>query len=209
MKSTAAIEVEVLPKGGADTVVKNFKTQLKEAKNEAQLMVQTFGEFSAEALAAQKKVAELADRMDDFNDRVKALNPDKVAKVQTIVQGVSRGFQAAQGAMALFGSESEDLQKTLVKVQGAMALADGLEGLGKVQQKFLSIGKSIAGPVIAAFKSFGMAARTAIASTGIGIRVLALGAIVAYWDDIRMALTGVNKETEKLNKSTSQTIQTT
>jgi len=206
-KSTAAIEVEVLPKGGADTVVKNFKTQLKEAKNEAQLMVQTFGEFSAEALAAQKKVAELADRMDDFNDRVKALNPDKFAKVQTIVQGVSRGFQAAQGAMALFGSESEDLQKTLVKVQGAMALADGLEGLGKVQQQFLAIGKSVVGPVISAFKAFGTAARTAIASTGIGVLVLALGAIVAYWDDIKMALTGVNKETEKLNKSTNDNLK--
>lgn len=206
-KSTAAIEVEVLPKNGADTVVKNFKQQLKDAKNEAQLMVQTFGEFSAEALAAQKKVADLADKMDDFNDRVKALNPDKFAKVQTIVQGVSRGFQAAQGAMALFGSESEDLQKTLIKVQGAMALADGLEGLGKIQQQFLAIGKSVVGPVISAFKAFGTAARTAIASTGIGVLVVALGAIVAYWDDIRMALTGVNKETEKLNKTSSENLK--
>ena len=34
-KSTAAIEVEVLPKGSADTVVKNFKQQLKDAKKEA------------------------------------------------------------------------------------------------------------------------------------------------------------------------------
>ena len=206
-KSTAAIEIEVLPKGGADTVVKNFKQQLKDAKNEAQQLVQTFGEFSNEALAGQQKVAQLSDKMEDFNDRVKALNPDKFAKVQTIVQGVSRGFQAAQGAMALFGSESEDLQKTLVKVQGAMALADGLEGLGKVQQQFLAIGKSIAGPVIAAFKSFGMAARTAIASTGIGLLVVALGAIVAYWDDIKMALTGVSKETEKLNKSSSDNVK--
>lgn len=206
-KSTAAVEVEVLPKNGADTVVKNFKQQLKDAKNEAQLMVITFGEFSAEALAAQKKVAELSDKMDDFNDRVKALNPDKFAKVQTVVQGVSRGFQAAQGAMALFGSESEDLQKTLVKVQGAMALADGLEGLGKIQQQFLAIGKSVVGPVISAFKAFGTAARTAIASTGIGVLVVALGAIVAYWDDIRMALTGVNKETEKLNKTSSENLK--
>ena len=206
-KSTAAIEIEVLPKGGADTVVKNFKQQLKDAKNEAQQLVQIFGEFSNEALAGQQKVAQLSDKMEDFNDRVKALNPDKFAKVQTIVQGVSRGFQAAQGAMALFGSESEDLQKTLVKVQGAMALADGLEGLGKVQQQFLAIGKSIAGPVIAAFKSFGMAARTAIASTGIGLLVVALGTIVAYWDDIKMALTGVSKETEKLNKSSSDNVK--
>ena len=206
-KSTAAIEVEVLPKGSSDTVVKNFKTQLREAKIEAQQIVITFGEFSDEAIAAQKRVAELADKMEDFNDRVKALNPDKFAKVQTIVQGVSRGFQAAQGAMALFGSESEDLQKTLVKVQGAMALADGLEGLGKVQQQFLAIGKSIVGPVVTAFKTFGAAARTAIASTGIGILLVALGGIVAYWDDIKMALTGVNKETEKLNKATNENLK--
>jgi hypothetical protein len=206
-KSTAAIEIEVTPKGGATETVKTFKQQLKEAKNEAQQLVATFGEFSNEALAGQQKVANLSDQMEDFNDRVKALNPDKFAKVQTVVSGVASGFSAAQGAMALFGSESEDLQKTLVKVQGAMALAQGLEGLGKVQQQFMAIGKSITGPVIAAFKSFGAAARTAIASTGIGVLLVALGAIVAYWDDIKMALTGVNKETEKLNKSSSDNLK--
>lgn len=206
-KSTAAIEIEVVPKGNAESTVKSFKTQLKEAKIEAQQLVATFGEFSNEALAGQQKVANLSDKMEDFNDRVKALNPDKFAKVQTVVTGVASGFSAAQGAMALFGSESEDLQKTLVKVQGAMALAQGLEGLGKVQQQFMAIGKSITGPVIAAFKSFGTAARTAIASTGIGILLVALGAIVAYWDDIKMALTGVNKETEKLNKVTNDNLK--
>ena len=206
-KSTAAIEIEVVPKGNAESTVKSFKTQLKEAKIEAQQLVATFGEFSNEALAGQQKVADLSDKMEDFNDRVKALNPDKFAKVQTVVTGVASGFSAAQGAMALFGSESEDLQKTLVKVQGAMALAQGLEGLGKVQQQFMAIGKSITGPVVAAFKSFGAAARTAIASTGIGILLVALGAIVAYWDDIKMALTGVNKETEKLNKATSDNLK--
>jgi len=179
-KSTAAIEVEVLPKGGADTVVKNFKTQLKDAKNEAQLMVQTFGEFSAEALAAQKKVAELADKMDDFNDRVKALNPDKFAKVQTIVNGVASGFAAAQGAMALFGNESEDLQKTLVKVQGAMALAQGLEGLGKIQQQFKTLAKDGVQALIQSFSTL----KGAIISTGIGALVVALGYAIANFDKL-------------------------
>jgi len=179
-KSTAAIEVEVLPKGGADTVVKNFKTQLKEAKNEAQLMVQTFGEFSAEALAAQKKVAELADKMEDFNDRVKALNPDKFAKVQTIVTGVASGFAAAQGAMALFGNESEDLQKTLVKVQGAMALSQGLEGLGKIQQQFKTLAKDGVQALIQSFSTL----KGAIISTGIGALVVALGYAIANFDKL-------------------------
>jgi len=184
MKSTAAVEVEVLPKGGADTVVKNFKTQLREAKLEAQQMVITFGEFSDEALAAQKKVAELSDKMDDFNDRIKALNPDKFAKVQTVVQGISRGFQAGQGAMALFGSESEDLQKTLVKVQGAMALADGLEGLGKVQQQFKTLASEVKGNVVKSFSSL----KGAMSALGIGLLVAALGYVIANFDKVKKAV---------------------
>jgi hypothetical protein len=196
-KTTAAIEVEVLPKGGADTVVKNFKTQLREAKLEAQQMVITFGEFSIEALAAQKKVAELADKMDDFNDRVKALNPDKFAKVQTVVQGISRGFQVGQGAMALFGAESEDLQKQLVKVQGAMALADGLEGLGKVQQQFKTLAKDGIQALVKSFSTL----KGAIISTGIGVLVIALGYLIANFDKLGFSVKSDADHADDLAKS--------
>jgi hypothetical protein len=183
-KSTAAIEVEVVPKGGADTTVKNFKQQLKDAKNEAQQMVIAFGEFSNEALAAQQKVATLSDQMDDFNDRIKALNPDKFAKVQTVVNGVASGFSAAQGAMALFGSESQDLQKTLVKVQGAMALAQGLEGLGKVQQQFKTLALEVKGNVVKSFSSL----KGAMSALGIGLLVAALGYVIANFEKVKKAV---------------------
>lgn len=201
-KSTAAIEIEVLPKGSAEATVKSFKTQLKEAKIEAQQMVATFGEFSNEALAAQSKVANLADQMDDFNDRVKALNPDKFARVQTVVSGIASGFSAAQGAMALFGSESEDLQKTLVKVQGAMALSQGLEGLGKVQQQFTTLAKDTLQAVIKAFSTL----KGAIIATGIGALAVSLGLIVAYWDEIAEALSGVSAEQKKVNAATRDAV---
>ena len=203
-KSTAAIEIEVVPKGNAESTVKSFKTQLKEAKIEAQQLVATFGEFSNEALAGQKKVADLSDKMEDFNDRVKALNPDKFAKVQTVVNGVASGFSAAQGAMALFGSESEDLQKQLVKVQGAMALAQGLEGLGKVQQQFTTLAKDSLQAVIKAFSTL----RGAIIATGIGALAVALGLLVTYWDEIKEALTGVSKEQTKVNNAMRDAIAT-
>lgn len=202
-KSTAAIEIEVLPKGSAETTVKSFKTQLKEAKIEAQQMVATFGEFSNEALAAQQEVANLTDQMDDFNDRVKALNPDKFAKVQTVVSGIASGFSAAQGAMALFGSESEDLQKTLVKVQGAMALAQGLEGLGKVQQQFMTIAKSVGGSVLTAIRGFGTTLKSTLIATGLGAFIVLLGTMVAYWDEIKAAVSGVTGE-QKKNLETAQ-----
>jgi hypothetical protein len=185
IKSTVELEVK--------SNVKGFKGELRQLTLEAQNAVKEFGAFSPQAVEAEKKVALLRDRIEDFNDRVKAVNPDKFAQVQTVVQGVARGFQAAQGAMALFGSESEDLQKTMVKLQGAMALADGLEGLGKIQQQFTAIFSSV---VDGAKKAFA-AIKAGIGSTGIGLLVIALGSIVAYWDEIKYAIMGVSEETKK------------
>ena len=202
-KSTAAIEIEVTPKGGATETVKTFKQQLKEAKNEAQQLVATFGEFSQEALAGQQKVANLSDQMEDFNDRVKALNPDKFAKVQTVVSGVASGFSAAQGAMALFGSESQDLQKTLVKVQGAMALAQGLEGLGKVQQQFTALYTTISGPVIAAFGKLRLAIGSAFAVTGVAA---AITAVVLLYQKFTEHSEKLAKEREKQQQATQNII---
>jgi hypothetical protein len=178
IKSTVELEVK--------SNLKGFKGEIRQATIEAQEAVRTFGEFSPEAVEAEKKLALLRDRMEDFNDRVSAVNPDKFAQVQTIVQGVARGFQAAQGAMALFGSESEDLQKTMIKIQGAMALADGLEGLGKIQQQFTAIAKNIKGGVIQAFQSLGR-----ISTLAFGVLGVALTLIIANFDKIKNAIMGL------------------
>lgn len=175
IKSTVELEVK--------SNLKGFKGEIRQATIEAQEAVKTFGEFSPEAVEAEKKLAKLRDRMEDFNDRVSAVNPDKFAQVQTIVQGVARGFQVAQGAMALFGSESEDLQKTMVKLQGAMALADGLEGLGKVQQQFTAIAKNIKGGVIQAFQSLGR-----MSTLAFGVIGIALTLIIANFDKLKSAV---------------------
>ena len=175
IKSTVELEVK--------SNLKGFKGEIRQATIEAQEAVRTFGEFSPEAVEAEKRLAQLRDRMEDFNDRVSAVNPDKFAQVQTIVQGVARGFQAAQGAMALFGSESEDLQKTMVKLQGAMALADGLEGLGKIQQQFTAIAKNIKGTVVQAFKNLGQ-----MTSLAFGGLLIILPIVIANFDKIKNAV---------------------
>ena len=188
MALTAAIDLTVKKPD-----FKSMKSEIRELTVAAQQAVMQFGEFSPEAIKAEKALAQARDRMEDFNDRVKAVNPDKFAQINTVVQGVARGFQAAQGAMALFGNESEELQKTLVKLQGAMALAEGLEGLGKIQQQFTAIFNEV---ISGAKKAFA-AIKAGIGSTGIGLLVVALGSIVAYWDDIRLAIFGVTEETKK------------
>lgn len=129
-----AIELEV-----KEPNLKGFRQQLKQLTLEAQQAVIQFGEFSPEAVKAAQRVAELRDRMDDFNDRVAAVNPDKFAQLNTVVSSVANGFQAAQGAMVLLGGTTQSVEKTFVKLQAAMALSQGLEGLGKVQQQLKQI----------------------------------------------------------------------
>jgi hypothetical protein len=162
---------------------KSMKAEIRELTVAAQQAVMQFGEFSPEAIKAEKALAAARDRMEDFNDRVAAVNPDKFAQINTVVQGVARGFQAAQGAMALFGNQSEELEKTMVKLQGAMALAEGLEGLGKVQQQFGAIAKNIKGGVMNAFKALGNMSTLAFGAIGI-----ALTLIIANFDTLKKAV---------------------
>jgi hypothetical protein len=180
-----------------------MKSEIKELTIAAQQAVMQFGEFSPEASKAEKALAGARDRMEDFNDRVKAVNPDRFSKINTVVQGVASGFAAAQGAMALFGNESKDFEKTMIKLQGAMALSQGLEGLGKIQQQFGAIFKDV---VSGAKKAFA-AIKAGIGSTGIGLILVALGAIVAYWDDIKEAVSGVSEEQKDLLKNTEKMVE--
>jgi hypothetical protein len=162
---------------------KSMKSEIKELTIAAQQAVMQFGEFSPEAQRAEKALAGAKDRMEDFNDRVKAVNPDNFAKINTVVSGVARGFQAAQGAMALFGNQSKDLEKTMVKLQGAMALAEGLEGLGAIQQKFMAIAGDIKGGVSKAFQSLGR-----MSTLAFGVIGIALTLIITNFDTLKKAV---------------------
>ncbi len=126
--------------------------------------------------------------------KVQALNPDKFNQINTIAKGVANGFQAAQGAMALFGAESEDVQKALLKVQGAMALAQGLEGLGEAGKQLKTLGER----GIEAFQKMTTASKTFML-TGVGLLITALGTVIEYWDDIAVSLGFAKSEMEKMN----------
>lgn len=110
--------------GELNESTKTLKQQIKEAEKEAI----KFGDAtSKEAIEAAKKVAMLKEQFADFKDRVDAFHPEaKFQAVAKLASGIAGGFGAAQGAMALFGSESEDVQKALLKVQAALALSQGL-----------------------------------------------------------------------------------
>jgi hypothetical protein len=115
------------------------------------------------------------------------------------LSGVASGFAAAQGAMAVFGANGQKLEAVLVKVNGAMALAQGIQGLKEAGPLFTSFGKSAMNAL--------QGIKAGIAATGIGLLLVAVGTLVAYWDDIKGAVSGVSREQEALNKKTRQNVE--
>lgn len=181
--------------------VGQMRKAIKEATSDLIAMQQQFGKTSPQAIEAAKKIADLKDRIQDAKEQADLFDPGKrFSAFANAANQIAAGFSAVQGAMALVGTESEDLQKTLVKVQGAIALSQGLSQLKDLGKAYDEV-KIVA---VDAFKSI----RAAIGSTGIGLLVVALGAIVAYWDDIKEAVSGVSAEQKKLNEDSAKNLKT-
>src|SRR5690606_5954037 len=100
-------------------------------------------------------------------------------------------FSAAEGAQALFGDESEDLQKTLVKLNGAIALLNGLQAI----QTELAKKETVSGKILNAVKKEYVVVTNASAKAtarfgaalkliGIGLLIGGVAALVTYWKDI-------------------------
>ena len=87
------------------------------------------------------RLGEVKGQLKDVKEQMIALDPEKrFAAFAQIGASVASGFAAAQGAMALFGTENEDLTRVLVKVQAATALASGLQGLVGMQKALTTAG---------------------------------------------------------------------
>ena len=184
MAEKKVIELEVNSNLG------NLRQQLKQAQVEVQTLAEKFGATSDQAREAAKRAAELKDRIGDAKALTDSFNPDaKFKGLGQALTGVAGGFAAVQGAMALVGNQSEEVEKTLLKVQSAMALAAGIDQLTEAKDAFVNLGKT----AVKAFESI----KGAIGATGIGLLVVALGVIYAYWEDISKAVGFSTKESEK------------
>ena len=110
----------------------------------------------------------------------------KFESIQKMASGLASGFAAVQGAAALLGGENENLQKTFVKVQSAMAIAQGIGGLKDLIEGFTQAKTAFNGAVMGckAFIGSLSGVKKAIMATGIGVLVVAVGTLIAYWDDL-------------------------
>ena len=130
--------------GNQEQAIGSLKKQLREAQQDVQALSDKFGATSEQAIEAAKRASELKDRIGDAKALTDAFNPDAKFKALTAsLSGVAGGFAAAQGAIGLFGAESEAVEKTLLKVQSAMALSQGLQSVGESIDSFKQLGAVI------------------------------------------------------------------
>jgi CheY-specific phosphatase CheX len=131
MAEKRTIELEVNSNLGS------LKSQLKEAQQEVQNLSEKFGATSTQAVEAAKSAAILKDKIGDAKALTDAFNPDaKFKALSGSLTGVASGFSVVTGAMGAFGAQSEGVEKALLKVQSAMAMAQGLQGLGESIDSF-------------------------------------------------------------------------
>lgn len=148
--------------------VGNYKGDIIEAFDEMGSGVKSYGE----ALAETNKSTELSRG---------AL--DGVGKMAS---GVAGGFAALQGVMALCGKEGGNFEKVMVKMTAALSIAQGvgglkglIEGYGQLKTAFAAASMGCKG-----FIGSLSGIKKAVMATGIGVLVVAIGTLIAYWDEL-------------------------
>ena len=145
--------------------------------------------------------AKLEDQIGDTRARVKILASDtfKFDAAVGATQALASGFELAQGAAALFGSENEDLQKALVKITAATAVANSVNELSNLIK-----GESALKTAVLTARTFALTAaqaayttvvgtstgamkvfRIALAATGVGLLVIGLGLLIENFDKVK------------------------
>ena len=194
--------IDIQIQSNSEQAVGSLRTQLKNAQADVAALSDKFGATSIEAINAAKRAGELKDRIGDAKALTDAFNPDaKFKALSSSLSGVAGGFAAVQGGMALFGAQSEDVEKTLLKVQSAMALSQGLQSVGESIDSFKQLGavlkstsavQKVMTATTAAYTFVNQAATTglklfrlALIGTGIGAIVVGLGLLIANFDKVK------------------------
>ncbi len=183
----------------ADT--KSLRSQLREATQELARLQDTAGASAQQIANAARRAAELKDRIGDAKATIEAFNPDaKFKAFGQSIAGVTGAFAAAQGALALFGVESENVQKQLLKVQGALALSEGLNTILGSIDGFRNLALVIKTQVVEAFATL----KGAIIATGLGALAITLSAGYLLWQQYKDGIEDVRKKLKQFQDDTAR-----
>ena len=200
-KTTFEIDIET---AGAVNSAKDLREQFNILEDKMFELAAAGREGTKEFAAIRNQLAGTKERIDDLNESIDMLKPE--AKFQAFANlgaGIANGFAAAQGAAQLFGSESEALNESLAKVQSAMALAQGIQGLAGMGDSLKVVSTMLKSTTVgtylatAAQKLYNLALK----DNPIGWLIAGLTALVGV---IALVVNAMGDETEALKETISE-----
>lgn len=115
----------------------SLRTQLRNVREELALL-EANGQRGTEAFKKlQQEAGRLTDAIGDATTQARIFSHDNRG-LQGMISGLSGvvgAFSAAQGAVALFAGENENLQKVMLKVQSLMSITIGLQQVANTINK--------------------------------------------------------------------------
>lgn len=170
----------------------NTKRTVAQLQNLA-LKVQALGpEFQDMSNKIIQAAGKIKDKVADAGAQIQYFSSDtrRIDAVVGAAQGVAGAFGIAEGAAALFGSKNEELQKTLAKVQGAIALMNGIQAVQNVLQaeSAAMTGLNAAAQQLLAIKTYAAASamnalKVALIASGIGVAVVLIASLASAMND--------------------------
>lgn len=115
----------------------SLRGRIRELREEMALYREQYGDQTAKYREMAAELGRLQDIQGDIQTQGKILSNDE-AQFQGIISGLNGvvgGFTAAQGAVALFAGENENLQKIMLKVQSLMSITMGLQQVSQALNK--------------------------------------------------------------------------
>lgn len=179
--ATQLAQQVTLPKEAEKSVL-TLKQRLAELEDTLPDIVAEFGKLSPEAVKAAKEAGKLKEAVESSGKMIDTFKPSgKFNALAGAVNGAVGAFTALQGAQAAFGVQSEEVTKTLAKVQGAMALSQGITSVLEAKDSFRNLAVQMkAIPGIQALITAGQKLwNAAMAANPIGVIVVAITALIA------------------------------
>ena len=124
--------------------VKSLRTELKNIKD----AMTNLSEGSDAFQQAANKAGELKHQIDEINESVRGASADfgdMLSNATQVTNGIIGGFTAAQGAMNLFGIESENVTKAIAKLQSLMAIGQGVAQIDQMTKALPKLANAITG----------------------------------------------------------------
>ena len=176
--------------------------EIKEVKGALTELDNSLGNFKTNS---EDSLSKFKEEMGDAQDKIEPFKA-KFESIQKISSGVASGFAAVQGAMALMGVENDQLGQTFIKLQAAMAIAQGVGGLGDLVEGMSQAKVAFSGAItsVKAFITSLRGMKLAMAATGIGAALVLVGLLAKAYLDLADATDKAKASKERLDKLESK-----